>query len=109
MSAISPIHAAFGQALRELRLERHISQEGLALKSGLSRGYYGGIERGERNVSLTNITKLATALDIPASAIHARAEQIAAQCPAWSDRRCHMPRTASDLYSQAPRQTSHRG
>ncbi len=36
---------------------------------------------GQRNVSLTNITKLATALDIPASAIHARAEQIASRDP----------------------------
>ncbi len=81
MPAISPIHATFGEALRELRKERGISQEGLALKSGLNRGYYGGIERGERNVSLTNICKLAAALDLPASAIHARAEQIAARRP----------------------------
>lgn len=77
MPAISHIHASFGEALRALRKERGISQEGLALKSGVNRGYYGGIERGERNVSLTNICKLAAALDLPASAIHARAEQIA--------------------------------
>jgi transcriptional regulator with XRE-family HTH domain len=75
--AITHTHAVFGEALRALRKERGISQEGLALKSGLNRGYYGGIERGERNVSLTNICKLAAALDLPASAIHARAEQIA--------------------------------
>jgi transcriptional regulator with XRE-family HTH domain len=75
--SISPIHATFGQALRELRKERGISQEALALKSGLDRGYCGGIERGERNVALTNIYKLAAALDLPASAIHVRAEEIA--------------------------------
>jgi transcriptional regulator with XRE-family HTH domain len=74
---ISSAHALFGQALRELRKERGIAQEGLALKSGVDRGYYGGIERGERNVSLTNILKLASALELPASAIHVRAEQIA--------------------------------
>lgn len=87
MPAISPVHTAFGDALRELRKERSISQEGLALKSGLNRGYYGGIERGERNVSLTNIVKLAAALDLPASTIHARAEQIAAKASSGSPRR----------------------
>jgi transcriptional regulator with XRE-family HTH domain len=61
MPAISPIHTSFGQALRELRKEQGVSQEGLALKGGLDRAYYGGIERGERNVSLTNVAKLARA------------------------------------------------
>jgi DNA-binding XRE family transcriptional regulator len=79
--ALSPIHAAFGDALRELRTERGISQEGLALQAGLNRGYYSGVERGRRNVSLTNIAKLSAALDLPTSAIHARAEQIAARRP----------------------------
>lgn len=85
MPAISAIHATFGEALRELRKERGIPQEGLALKSGLNRGYYGGIERGERNAALANIYRLAAALDLPPSAIHARAEQIAARRP--SERR----------------------
>ncbi|HEY3830412.1 MAG TPA: helix-turn-helix transcriptional regulator [Solirubrobacteraceae bacterium] len=43
---------------------------------GLNRGYYGDIERGERNVSLANILKVADALEVPASAIHARAEKL---------------------------------
>jgi transcriptional regulator with XRE-family HTH domain len=72
--AISPIHAAFGDALRELRKERGISQEALALKAGLNRGYYSGVERGQRNISLTNIAKLADALDLPASEVLARGE-----------------------------------
>lgn len=76
MPALSPAHAAFGNAIRELRRERGISQEGLALKSGLNRGYYGDVERGERNVSLANILKIAEALDVPASAIHERAEHL---------------------------------
>jgi len=76
---ISAIHAAFGEALRELRKERGISQEGLALISGFNRGYYGGIERGERNVALANIHKLAAALNLPPSAILVRAEQVAAR------------------------------
>jgi len=40
------------------------------------RGYYGDVERGERNVSLANILKIAAALEIPASQILARAEKL---------------------------------
>lgn len=78
MPALSPAHAAFGDALRELRKERGIAQEALAFKSGLNRGYYGDVERGERNVSLANILKIAAALETPASEIHARAESLLA-------------------------------
>jgi len=72
--ALSPVHAAFGQALRELRAERGMSREAFALAAGLNRGYYSGVERGVRNVSLTNIAKIADALELPASAVLARAE-----------------------------------
>jgi len=54
----------FGQRLRELRTAKGFSQEMLAFSSGLDRSYVGGVERGQRNVSLVNIFKLATALDI---------------------------------------------
>ena len=74
--ALSPVHAAFGQALRELRAERGMSQEAVALAAGLNRGYYSGVERGVRNVSLTKIIKIADALDLPPSAVLARAEAI---------------------------------
>lgn len=74
MPAISPIHAAFGDALRELRAERNMSQEAVALEAGLNRGYYSGVERGVRNVSLTNIVKIAEALGCHASEVLARAE-----------------------------------
>jgi len=76
---LSPAHAAFGQAIRELRREQGIAQEAFALKSGLNRGYFGDVERGERNVSLANILKIADALELPASAVHARAEQLLAK------------------------------
>lgn len=75
MPALSPAHAAFGAALRELRKERGIAQEAMALKAGLNRGYYGDVERGERNIALANILKLAAALEIPASQIFLRAER----------------------------------
>jgi transcriptional regulator with XRE-family HTH domain len=68
------MHAAFGQALRELRAERGVSQEAVALEAGLNRGYYSGVERGVRNVSLANIVKIADALDVPASEALGRAE-----------------------------------
>lgn len=76
MPAISLVHAAFGDALRELRAERGMSQEAVALEAGLNRGYYSGVERGVRNVALANITKIAGALDLPASAVLERAEAI---------------------------------
>ena len=46
------------------------------LKSGLNRGYYGDVERGERNVSLANILKIAEALEVPASVIFVRCEKL---------------------------------
>jgi transcriptional regulator with XRE-family HTH domain len=55
----------FGQAIRELREERGISQEELAYRSGLDRSYMGGVERGERNVSLKNIFRVAEGLGRP--------------------------------------------
>jgi transcriptional regulator with XRE-family HTH domain len=70
------IHAAFGAALRELRHERGLSQEALALEAGLNRGYYSGVETGKRNISLTNIEKLAVALDLPLTAIFERMERV---------------------------------
>jgi transcriptional regulator with XRE-family HTH domain len=76
MPPLSPVHAAFGQALRELRTERGVSQEAVALDAGLNRGYYSGVERGVRNVSLTNIVKIADALGVPASEVLVRAEAI---------------------------------
>ncbi|MGL5066045.1 MAG: helix-turn-helix domain-containing protein [Microcoleus sp.] len=57
----------FGDRVRTLRKARGLSQEQLAEKTGLHRTYIGGIERGERNVSLINIVRLAKALDVPPS------------------------------------------
>ncbi len=50
--------------MRELRLRIGLSQEELADRAGLHRTYIGGIERGERNVGVLNILKLARALKL---------------------------------------------
>jgi len=54
----------FGSTLRRLRLERGMTQETLADKAGIHTTYVGGIERGERNVGLENILKIASALNL---------------------------------------------
>ncbi|MDR3575394.1 MAG: helix-turn-helix transcriptional regulator [Anaerolineaceae bacterium] len=55
----------FGRRLTRLRKERGWSQEHLALESGLARSYLGGVERGQRNIALLNICRLADTLGVP--------------------------------------------
>lgn len=57
----------FGRQLAAIRKGVGFSQEGLALESGLARSYLGGVERGQRNIALLNICRLAQALKVPAS------------------------------------------
>jgi transcriptional regulator with XRE-family HTH domain len=57
----------FGLRVRELRSEKGISQEELAALTELDRTYISGIERGKRNLSLKNILRIASALDVTAS------------------------------------------
>ncbi|MCH4246291.1 MAG: helix-turn-helix domain-containing protein [Acinetobacter populi] len=59
----------FGLRLIELRKTKGWSQERLALESGLARSYVGGVERGQRNIALINIYKLADTLGVPASTL----------------------------------------
>lgn len=55
----------FGRRVKELRLQREItSQMALANKAGLDRTYIGGVERGERNIGLKNIEKIAKTLGV---------------------------------------------
>ena len=61
------VRIRFGRALRSRRAKLGVSQEEFADICGLDRTYVGGIERGERNLSLVNLEKLAKALKIPLS------------------------------------------
>lgn len=69
----SPRHRALGEAIRSTRSQASLSQEQLALRCGLDRTYVGGIERGERNPSYASLLRVADALDVPLSALVARA------------------------------------
>ena len=61
------VKRAFGVRLRKARKAAKLSQEKVALKAGIDRSYFGGIERGENNVSLVNIHRIADALEIDAA------------------------------------------
>jgi len=58
---------AFGLAVQKHRRAAGISQEKLAMICGIHRTYIGTVERGQRNISIQNMAKIATALRIPLS------------------------------------------
>jgi len=56
-----------GARIRRVRLEQGLSQESLALAAGLDRSYVGSVERGQRNVAVLNLKRIATALHLTLS------------------------------------------
>jgi len=60
---------ALGTRIRDRRTACHLSQEELAARANLHRTYVGGIERGERNVSVRNLAAIAKALRVPIAAL----------------------------------------
>lgn len=60
----TPREIEFGKRLRYYRLEKELTQEKLAIITGLNMNHIGALERGERSVGLLNMWKLADALEI---------------------------------------------
>ena len=58
------LQRALGENLRTLRVRRGMSQEDFAEFLGVHRTYMGGVERGERNLTLRSVEKLAERLDV---------------------------------------------
>lgn len=61
----SQARKVFARRLRQVRQQQALSQEALADRSGLHRTYVGAVERGERNISIDNMERLAQALQVP--------------------------------------------
>lgn len=72
-TAQGDILAGLGQVIRTRRIELDLSQESLAHLAGIDRSHMGKIERGERNVTLLNIERIAAALKIAPSDLLASA------------------------------------
>jgi transcriptional regulator with XRE-family HTH domain len=74
---------AFGEALREVRTTREISQEQLAFDSGFDRTYVSLMERGVRSPTIRSLVKLAEALKVRPSEIVARMESLLAKSKSY--------------------------
>ena len=70
------IQITFGEKLKLLRNQKGISQEKFAELSGLHRTYISDIERGDRNVSLINIVRIAAGLEIEIAELFKEIEQL---------------------------------
>ena len=64
MTSKKEILIKFGKRVRKVRKEKGLSQEELSFKANLHRTYIGMIERAERNITLSNIEKIANALEV---------------------------------------------
>jgi transcriptional regulator with XRE-family HTH domain len=69
----SAANQALGEAIRSLRREQGYAQEAFAARTGLDRSHFGVIERGELNVGLDTIVKVAAALGTKPSTLLSRA------------------------------------
>lgn len=75
----NPFIVTLGGVIRSKRKGLKASQEGFAATIDLHRTYYGAVERGERNVSIKNLVKIAEGLNCPLSTIIEETEQALAE------------------------------
>lgn len=73
---VRPSHEALGQAVADLRAERHLTQVALARRANLDASYLNRIERGKCNPTWTMLWRLSQALDLTLSAFLQRVEQL---------------------------------
>jgi transcriptional regulator with XRE-family HTH domain len=71
---MSTLLIRLGETIRELRKLKGLSQDELGEKSGFHFTYIGGLERGERNISLSNLEKVASCLSVNISDLLRSAE-----------------------------------
>lgn len=83
--ASHPQLALLGKQLRKLRKARGFSQEAFAWEVGLARSYYGGIERGDRNVAALNLIRIAKALNVEVGELFPPAAALAEASPLPSE------------------------
>jgi transcriptional regulator with XRE-family HTH domain len=62
-NSIQSVEEKFGEKVRGLRKKKHLTQEQLAVISGMHRNYISDTERGKRNISLMGISRLAESLN----------------------------------------------
>lgn len=74
---MAPLQTRLGRVIRQLREAAGYSQEGFADEVGVHRTYMGAVERGEVNISLRNLVRIAEALGLRVSELIRRAERSA--------------------------------
>lgn len=69
-----PALIALGQQIRRIREEKGYSQEGFAAEAGIGRSYYGGVERGDHNITMLNLMRITAALKVEIAELFPKAE-----------------------------------
>lgn len=64
METKHPNLVKIGKKIKEMRKLKGYSQEGFAAKAGLGRTYFGRVERGEQNISIQNLIRIALTLGV---------------------------------------------
>jgi transcriptional regulator with XRE-family HTH domain len=70
---------ALGRQIQQLRREKGFSQEAFAARAKIDRAYYGGVERGEQNLTALNLIKIAAALEVEVGELFPPVEDLQAQ------------------------------